>query len=130
MSRTVPFQIHEMNCKFEQWDDAESRQGRWCTLIIADRTPSDSLTVGIVELEPGRLRTLFLHKHTQVEVYYVLSGEGIITISGKEHAVCPGTAVFVPGGVEHGVSNTTSEVLRLLYVFPTNSITEVKYEFE
>jgi mannose-6-phosphate isomerase-like protein (cupin superfamily) len=118
-----------MDCNFEQWDEAENRQGRWRTLISADRTPSDSLTVGVVELVPGELRNLSLHKHIQVEVYYVLSGEGIITISGREHAVCPGTAVFVPGGVEHGVSNTTSEVLRLLYVFPTNSITEVNYEF-
>lgn len=129
MARTVPFEIHENDCEFEGWGDSETRQARWRNLISGDRTPSDSLTVGVAELEPGEARAFCLHTHAQAEVYYILSGEGIVTISGTDHLVRPGSAVFIPGGAEHGVWNTGTEVLRLLYVFPTRSVTEVKYEF-
>ncbi len=129
MNRPVPFEIHENDCEFEGWDSLGSRLTRWRTLISGDRTPTDSLTVGVAELEIGEARAFCLHKHAQAEVYYILFGEGVVTISGKDYSVRPGTAVFIPGGAEHGVWNTGTEVLRLLYVFPTSSVTEVKYEF-
>jgi len=129
MSRTEPFVIHEQECQFEGSDEPVSGRVRWRTLLSADRTPTASLTVGVAELEPGEVRDLHLHQHAQAEVYYILSGEGIVTISGTEYAVRPGSAVFVPGNAVHGALNTGAELLRLLYVFPADSFDQIQYEF-
>jgi mannose-6-phosphate isomerase-like protein (cupin superfamily) len=129
MSQPEAFVIQEEHCEFEGSVGAEPGSVRWRTLISGDRTPTDSLTVGVAELEPGEPRSFRPHKHAQAEVYYILSGEGTVTISGTDHPVRPCTTVFIPGGVEHGARNTGADLLRLLYVFPSDSFAEVKYEF-
>ncbi|MCB8978163.1 MAG: hypothetical protein H6657_12140 [Ardenticatenaceae bacterium] len=40
----------------------------------------------------------------------------------------PGSLVFIPGDAPHGLRNTGSEVLRLLYVFAVDSLDEVVYK--
>lgn len=129
MPRARPFVIHEEECELEQWGDAADARVRWRTLLSADRTPTGSLTVGVAELPPGTSEDFRPHRHEQPEAYYILAGEGIVTISGVEYPVRPGTAVFIPGNVLHGAINTGTELLRLLYVFPAASFDEVRYEF-
>lgn len=129
MSQPEAFVVHEEDCAFEGSSDATPGALRWRTLISGDRTPTDSLTVGIAELEPGEARPFRPHKHAQPEVYYILSGHGTVTISGADHRVRQGTAVFIPGNAEHGARNTGTELLRLLYVFPSDSFAEIEYRF-
>lgn len=129
MSRTRPFVIHEEECEFERWEDAPQARVRWRTLLSADRTPTGSLTVGVAELPPGTWRDFRPHRHEQAEAYYVLAGAGVVTISGVEYPLRSGTAVFIPGSALHGVVNTGTELLRLLYVFPAASFDEIRYEF-
>ena len=129
MTRTEPFVIHEKACAFEGGDEPAPGRVRWRTLLSADRTPSDSLTLGVAELDPGEARDFRPHRHAQPEVYYILSGEGIVSLSGAEHPVWPGTTIFIPGDAAHGARNTGSEVLRLLYVFPADSFDQIRYEF-
>ena len=57
------------------------------------------------------------------------SGEGTVSIAGTEYPVRAGSAIFVPGNTWHGAFNTGSDLLRLLYVFPTSSFDKVHYQF-
>ncbi len=41
-----------------------------------------------------------LHR-TSEEIYYVLSGEGVVVVGGQRHQVRPGDAVIIPPGMEH-----------------------------
>jgi len=129
MSRSRSFVVHEEECEVEGADEGPFGSLRWRTLVSGDRTPSDSLTVGVAELEPGESEQFTPHRHAQAEVYYILSGAGTVTISGAEHAVRPGSTVFIAGGAEHGARNTGSGLLRLLYVFPSDAFSDIKYEF-
>lgn len=44
-----------------------------------------------------------LHYHkVATELYYVLEGEGTVTLDGEEHAVRKGSLVHIPPGVVHG----------------------------
>ena len=44
-----------------------------------------------------------LHFHKRgTELYYVLSGEGTVSLDGVEHPVRPGSLVHIPPGVVHG----------------------------
>jgi len=129
MARSPGFVIHEADCELEGSDEAALASVRWRTLLSGDRTPTGSITLGIAELEPGGPALSLPHTHSQAEVYYVLSGRGTVFISGIEHPVRPGTAVFIPGGAEHGAVNTGDELLRLLYVFPSDSFADIEYDF-
>ncbi len=41
------------------------------------------------------------HKRS-TELYYVLEGEGTVTLDGEVHPVCKGSIVHIPPGVVHG----------------------------
>ena len=43
------------------------------------------------------------HKRS-TELYYVLDGEGVVTLDGVEHAVRKGSLVHIPPGVVHSAS--------------------------
>jgi mannose-6-phosphate isomerase-like protein (cupin superfamily) len=121
--------VHEAECEFEGGDEPAPGRVRWRTLLSSDRTPTDALTLGVAEIDPGGARDFRPHRHAQPEAYYILSGEGVVSLAGTDHPVRPGTTVFIPGNVAHGARNTGSERLRLLYVFPADSFGEIRYEF-
>lgn len=128
MPPTKPTIIHEPAQPFEQTIDLPGGRTRWKTLLSADRTPTEAMTVGITEIEPGQANEIFLHQHAQPEVYYILAGHGVVQISGEEYDLQPGSLVFIPGDAPHGLRNTGNEVLRLLYVFAVDSLDQVVYK--
>ena len=129
MNETKPFLIHEDECPLESWDDPARGNATWKTLISADRSPTESLTVGTAKVDPGEGTPYRLHRHAHPEVYYVLEGEGHVWVDGEEFQVRAGSALFIPGSSEHGLHNSGSVPLRLLYIFPAEKFEEVEYEF-
>jgi mannose-6-phosphate isomerase-like protein (cupin superfamily) len=101
---------------------------RWKLLIEGERTPSASLTVGVLEIPPGA--AMLLHHHAPPEVYYVLEGEGQTEIDGQRWPVGPGTALFIPPNAGHRTVNTGSCPLRFLWVFPTDTVREITYHYD
>ena len=63
-------------------------------------------------LHPGS--GIGLHTQTEDEVYYVLSGTGVMTLDGKTVEVTPGTAVLTRTGSSHGLKQTGQEDLVIL----------------
>lgn len=47
--------------------------------------------------------------HEQDELYFIHSGRGEISIGGERHPFAPGTAFFVPAGVEHRFEDFTPD---------------------
>ncbi|HDI46806.1 MAG TPA: cupin domain-containing protein [Candidatus Methanomethylia archaeon] len=56
------------------------------------------------------------HTHPFEQAYYVLRGEGIITIGDQEFKVKEGDSVYCPPNISHAVKNTGNEPLWLLVV--------------
>ena len=54
--------------------------------------------------------------HTEDEVYFVISGRGMISIAGVDHAVGTGSVAFVPAGIAHHFHRVTED-LEVLVVF-------------
>jgi len=98
----------------------------WHTLISGDRTPSNSLILGIGHLKPGGW--LGLHRHDPAEFYLGLSGEGTATVDGEPHRVAAGIALFIPGNAEHGIK-AGPEGLSFAYGFAVDAFTEIEYRF-
>lgn len=57
------------------------------------------------------------HKHkVQEQVYYVLEGEGVLTLDDERHLMRPHDYVYVPPGVRHSFANTGTGGLVFLVV--------------
>ena len=97
----------------------------WRTLTSADRTPTHTLTSGVCEIEPGG--ALELHRHPPLELYYFLQGTGIVRLGDREQRVGPGTTISIPGNTPHSIRNDGQSLLKLFYVFPVDSFSEVVY---
>ncbi len=63
-------------------------------------------------LEPGS--GIGYHEQKEDEIYYVLSGHGLMTIDGKDFEIGPGTAVLTRPGSSHGLKQTGAEDLVIL----------------
>jgi mannose-6-phosphate isomerase-like protein (cupin superfamily) len=117
------------NCETESWRDATSGHVDWWTLFSADRTETSGLTVGVAEIPVGAPRPPRGHTHEQAEVYFFLSGSGVVVIDDESTPVTTGDAVFIPGNIEHMALNTGTEPLRLLYFFAADSFADIVYKF-
>jgi mannose-6-phosphate isomerase-like protein (cupin superfamily) len=124
-----PFVVDESRCAVEGWADPARGAVTWRTLLSADRTPTDSLTMGVAEVGEVAPADVRLHRHAQAEAYYILSGRGVLRIEGEDYPLVPGAAAFIPGGALHAAWATGAEPLRLLYVFAADAFDEVRYEF-
>lgn len=125
-----PTVVHTDEQPLERWDDPARGGVVWRTLLSGDRTPTRGLTMGVAEFPPGEAGTLRPHRHAPPEAYYVLDGEGIVTIDGAPHAIKAGAAVYLPGDATHAVVNTGDGPLRLVYIFAADSFAEVEYHFD
>ena len=55
------------------------------------------------------------HFHIKTEeIYYITHGVGRMEIEGEIQNVAPGDAIAIPPGARHRITNTGSEILRLL----------------
>ena len=119
--------VHETDCPIESRPAGLLSGVTWRTLISGDRSPTSGLTVGIAEIEPGKSGPIRPHSHPQAEAYYVLARQGRVLIGEEFHPLRAGSAALIPGDAAHTAVNTGSEVLRLLYVFPTDAFEDVEY---
>jgi mannose-6-phosphate isomerase-like protein (cupin superfamily) len=82
---------------------------------LIDRTTSGITQCSLAEevLPPGRAVTP--HHHNQLEeIYYILSGRGLMTVGDEKREVGAGDAIYVPRGHKHTLENIGAEPIRLL----------------
>ena len=63
-------------------------------------------------LKPGS--GIGYHEQKEDEIYYVLSGKGVLTLDGKTYDVGPGAAILTRTGSSHGLKQTGTEDLVIL----------------
>lgn len=124
-SRPVVVSAHDVPP--EVWDDDVKGVLGFRTLFSGGTTPTATLTAGIADLNAGEW--LGLHRHAAAEIYFIVEGEGVVTLDGIEHPVCAGTAVHIPGEAEHGIRNCGTTPLRFFYAFAVDSFDDVTYRF-
>ena len=75
-------------------------------------TPNLAMVFRKRALKPGS--AIGYHEQTEDEIYYVLTGRGMMTIDGKEFEVGPGTAILTRPGSSHGLKQTGREDLVIM----------------
>jgi mannose-6-phosphate isomerase-like protein (cupin superfamily) len=84
---------------------------------LVDRTTSGVTQCSLAEemLPPGCAVTAHYHREIE-EIYYVVSGSGLMTVGDETRKVNAGDAVYVPRCHRHTLRNTGSEPIRLILV--------------
>jgi mannose-6-phosphate isomerase-like protein (cupin superfamily) len=76
------------------------------------RTPNLRLVFRKRSFKPGS--AIGYHVQREDEIYYVLSGKGLMKVDGKEFEVGPGDAVLTRPGSSHGLKQVGKEDLVIL----------------
>ncbi|KAI9367633.1 hypothetical protein BJX61DRAFT_547292 [Aspergillus egyptiacus] len=97
----------------ESFEDPTRGEATWRTLFTHPQTPTSNLSAGIAMCQP-RSGYLCSHYHAEAEIYYILEGRGVVTIDGVPYHVEKGSAVFIPGNMEHSVANYDRAELKWL----------------
>ena len=84
-------------------------------LVGPDNSKSRRIDFRISRYAPMAYVQEHVHK-VQEQVYYVLEGEGILTLDDASHLMRPHDYVYVPPGVRHGFTNTGLDGLVFLVV--------------
>jgi quercetin dioxygenase-like cupin family protein len=95
-------------CKFEEAPVAmQNPEGR-------KMFASDSLGIVHLTLKPGE--TVSRHINPFDVVFFVLSGEGILTADGQDFSAGANTCLEVPPGIERGWTNNGRSDLKILVI--------------
>ncbi len=100
-------------------------RARFKMLFSADRTATDSLTCGVASVNPEE--PLPLHRHAHSEIYFGLSGTARVTVGAEEFLLSEGTALFIPGSVEHAVH--ADGPATFFFAFAADSYSDVQYVY-
>lgn len=68
---------------------------------------SKTMQLNHCTLKPGGVVPVSSHRPPYDEVYYLLRGRGVVHLDGVDHQVRGDTLIFIPGGTDHGVTNTS-----------------------
>ena len=76
---------------------------------------SERLLVGLNAFEPGQVHELHSHEGMD-KLYYVLEGDGLLLLDGRQLNMRAGELTVAPEGVPHGIRNTGTGRLLVLTV--------------
>lgn len=82
-----------------------------------------NLEAGVIKLREGQKDTQC--SHSLDELYYVIEGEGYITISQKNYWISKGMTIFVPSKTPHHFHGNRGNLI-VLYIFAKTGIPSLK----
>jgi quercetin dioxygenase-like cupin family protein len=120
--------INDATVEQETWADPVRGEVSFRTIFGAQHRTHE-FTAGVTEVPPGGW--LGHHRHVPAEIYYVIDGEGTLTIDDEDYRVAAGTAAYIPSGSEHGIRNTGHSLLRFFFAFAVGgSSDKIQYRFK
>lgn len=93
-------------------------QTKMKTLLIGDYIGCEKIYVNIDYVKPGGESVKYHSHSTQEEVFFIMSGKGMIRIDGEEILIKKGDVISKPAGkdIAHQFINNSSEILQILDV--------------
>ncbi len=78
-----------------------------------------SMSMGLYVLPAGGIDPQ--QPHAEDEVYYIISGRGMITVGDELQPVAAGSIIFVAAEVEHRFHDISEELVILVFFAPAES---------
>ncbi len=98
--------------------------GRLTRVLAGPGAPAepDHFVMGYVTIYAGG--EVPAHAHTQEEVYFIVSGHGVIEIDNEKTEVGPGSYTYILPGQTHSLRNTAKEDLIMIFCYAPKGIVE------
>jgi len=90
-------------------------KGRSIGYVFFDKTPGLKFSFRKRVLHPGA--SIGYHKQSEDEVYYIIGGQGMMTINGHEFEAKRGDAFLTRTGSSHGIEQTGSGDLTIIITY-------------
>lgn len=88
--------------------------GAIAQMVLDGRVLKELGFLAIARLEPGR--RIESHIDPMEEIYFIMNGEGEMSVDDETKRVVPGDAVWIPTGSRHGLANAGSEECVILVI--------------
>jgi mannose-6-phosphate isomerase-like protein (cupin superfamily) len=92
--------------------------GAIAQMILDRRILREIGFLAIANLAKGK--TIESHRDPMEEIYFVLSGEGEMSVDEEKRHVTPGDATWIPAGSSHSLTNSSEQDLLILVVASPN----------
>ena len=100
---------------FPVWEAPDGSR-RVQSLISSESCGAPDMAAGLWWLKPGEECETDIHPDAS-EIYYVVSGAGVLRLGEERFQVRQGMTVYIPMGVEHQTFNTGTEDLCYYWAF-------------
>jgi mannose-6-phosphate isomerase-like protein (cupin superfamily) len=116
----------QVTVRYADRDSLPASPNREFRFLVNEDFGCLDVTQFVGTIPPGRAP---LHSHTYDEVVYVVEGEGVLHLAGKDTPLGPGSCIHLPPLQEHCLENTGPTPMRVLGVFhPSGSPASKAYE--
>jgi len=89
-----------------------------------------AFSLGQVTLEPNGGQVPW-HNQEQEEIYFIVKGAGEMCLGEERMAIRTGQAVYIPPGVFHQLTNTSAEIMRMIYCYgPAGEVAHWRQELD
>jgi mannose-6-phosphate isomerase-like protein (cupin superfamily) len=95
-----------------------AHSGAIAQMILDRRVLQEIGFLAIANLAKGK--TIESHRDPMEEIYFVLSGEGEMSVDEETRHVHPGDATWIPAGSAHSLTNSSEQDLLILVVASPN----------
>jgi len=90
------------------------REGVNTRALLNKNTPTDTLNIGLISLDPGGQQ--HPHAHEDEEGFFVVEGSGTVRLGDAEHPIFAGMAILAPAGTVHCFKNSGNAPLTLVFI--------------
>ena len=122
--------INLADLTLEMSEDDGTRYGGGGFGVISDRIGAKKLGYNLSIVPPGRRGCPFHSHHNQEEMFFILSGTGVLRFGEQEHPIGPDDVIACPPGgpeVAHQIINTGTTDLRYLAISTKEQVEVVEY---
>jgi len=92
--------------------------GAVARMVLDQRTMKEIGFLASAILDKGK--KIESHEDPMEEIYFIIMGEGEMSVGDEKRHVIPGDAVFIPPGAPHALENTGEDLLFLMVIASPN----------
>lgn len=94
----------------------ESAENAFMKVLVSEKEGWEDHVMRVVEVEEDGFTPR--HKHPWPHINYVVEGQGVIMIDGKDHLVKTGDYAFIPNDTLHQFKNRGKETFKFICIVP------------